>query len=412
MTVDYDTTKGIIMTALTFKSTVIPLVMAKPEFYMLLGLNLGIGYARRAGLYDPDDYHMTLAMGLTGVTGSLMTFFVVFYNGNVFSRYQKLYELTKGMSENCLYICSIIDKDIKNKALQRKLLRWLLASCFVFFFERTGEGGGDGVADSEFQQLANLGLITAEEVKALKNHGKTMKHWAIPSFVLLHWSMKLYRVHTARIADLDKTYFVVRKCQEDVVEMLELPMPFQYYHIMNLMLMLNLCLWAYSLALVDTYFAPVIFFFVQLMFQGMRELSIALADPYGTDETDFPLNEWMTGLYMRIHAIAEDEFDCAASVKLEDMPPLHQLTYGQNIIDVLDDSKLEGIGENADKTAEWRAAKKKSEAGKKVADTKKAEDQSGDYKALPVDEPAGERKSKRHSKEEHHEDDEEEDDGD
>ena len=40
----------------------------------------------------------------------------------------------------------------------------------------------------------------------------------------------------------------MRKCQAEVVQLFDLPMPFQYFHIMNLMLLLNFVLWAYSLA--------------------------------------------------------------------------------------------------------------------------------------------------------------------
>ena len=81
------------------------------------------------------------------------------------------------------------------------------------------------------------------------------------------------------------------KQQEDVVQVLEPPMPFQYFHIMNLMMFLNLMLWAYALGIEDSYFAPAIFMFVQLMFQGVRELCAGSSDPYGDDEVDFPLNE-------------------------------------------------------------------------------------------------------------------------
>merc|ERR1719326_2516480 len=103
--------------------------------------------------------------------------------------------------------------------------------------------------------------------------------------------------------------YKIRKCQAEVTQILGLPMPFQYFHIMNLMLLLNLCLWAYALGCEDSFFAPVIFMFVQLMFQGIRELSTGLADPYGDDEVDFPLNEWMTVLYVKVSGLLEDPWD-------------------------------------------------------------------------------------------------------
>merc|ERR1719469_975646 len=90
---------------------------------------------------------------------------------------------------------------------------------------------------------------------------------------------------------------------------------------MNLMLMLNLLLWAYSLGCQQSYFAPVIYFFVQMMFQGIRELSTALSDPFGDDEVDFPINDWIMTLYSRMYAILEDPHNIT-QVKLDKVEPL------------------------------------------------------------------------------------------
>jgi len=312
MTVKYDTSIGIIGTAFRLHMTVIPMVLQKPEFYLLLGVNLGLYCSVCLGYFNPGEEHAWLYMKLTSVTGSLMTFFVVFYNGNVYTRYQRLYELTKGMIENSIFIVAVADRDIKSKALIRKLTRWLVASNLIFFFERTinQENPEDGpISASEWDQLEALGLVEPLELEALRAHCKRLKSLAMPSFQLLHWSMKLYRVHSPRIPDLDKTYFTIRKCQEDVVETLEMPMPFQYFHIMNFMLLLNLSLWSYSLGILSSYFAPFMFIFAQLMFQGLRELSIALSDPFGDDATDFPMNEWMTGMYQKVYSLCEDDYD-------------------------------------------------------------------------------------------------------
>merc|ERR1719359_493613 len=101
---------------------------------------------------------------------------------------------------------------------------------------------------------------------------------------------------------------------------------------MNLMLMLNLGLWAYAFGCEDSYIAPVIFMFVQLMFQGIRELSTGLADPYGDDEVDFPLNDWMTTLYVKVSALLEDTLDIQEMVPKGSVPPLPELEEDENII--------------------------------------------------------------------------------
>merc|ERR1712224_474590 len=132
------------------------------------------------------------------------------------------------------------------------------------------------------------------------------------------------------------TLYSVWNCQSQIHETLDLPMPFQYFHIMNLMLMLNLLLWAYSLGCQDSWFAPVIYMFVQLMFQGLRELSTALSDPYGSDEVDFQINDWIVPLYTRMNAalgsyieVDEVEIDHASHL----MGPQEATTYMNMYID-------------------------------------------------------------------------------
>lgn len=340
---EYDASAGIICTAFRLKSTVVMQVFGKPEFYFLFVLHSGIAYAFKAGYYDPSLWNLELAMGLTGITGSLMTFFVVFYNGNVFARYNKLYELTKNMNESCLYAVSIISREISDKNLVRKLTRMLLASAFLFFFERTESSDDGNISAREWNQLKNLGLLNDEETELLKDHCKKLgRHCSMPSFMLIQWSMRLYRKKSARLGELEKTYWMIRRCQDDVVELMELPMPFQYFHIMNLMMMLNLTLWAYSLALEPSYFASIIFMFVQLVFQGIRELSVALSDPYGDDEADFPLDDWMTQLYVRLAALVEDPYQVDKHSPFTHVAKLKKLAAGSMVIDLLIDKEAEG----------------------------------------------------------------------
>merc|ERR1719198_2702124 len=111
------------------------------------------------------------------------------------------------------------------------------------------------------------------------------------------------------LAGILSKMYQIRGCQAFVVQTMELPMPFQYFHIMNFMLILNLVLWAYSLACQDSFFAPFIYVFVQMMFQGIRELSTSLSDPWGSDDVDFQVNDWLMTLYLRVHSIMEDDFE-------------------------------------------------------------------------------------------------------
>lgn len=337
MTVDYDPTLGTLKTALILQNTVISEVFHRTEFWGLIIFHCGVRVAMELELFEPEEYHVTLPLSLTGVTGSLMTFFVVFYNGNVFNRYNRFYEVTKQMNEECLNVVMMLSREISNVALRRKLVRMLIASCFLFFFERTqSEDGSFGnVSEDEWEAVVRMGLLDEEQERRLKLHCSQLRKNSVPSLILLHWSMKLYTCDAQKDHELEKAYWEVRKMQDDVVEMLELPMPWQYFHIMNLLVMLNLLLWAYSFALEESYFGSAIFVFVACIFLGIRELCVAMADPYGEDAADFPINEWMNQLYVRVHYLCEDDWTAAEMMHGLSNKQLEPVAEGKTVFDLL-----------------------------------------------------------------------------
>lgn len=318
MAIEYDSSSGIVVSAFRFKSTIIPMVVDGPEFWLFLILNIFICVMRHMGLFNPEIFHLDLPWDLTGTTGSLMTFFVVFYNSHVFGRYTKLYTLTKTMLECAVKVAAMLRVCIPDERIHWKICKYVMASILIFLFERTQGDEADPISKIEWDQLLALDLLTEEEIENLQQHCISLHQCdsAYPSFFPIQWSMELLRHVTEEPLDRDDmlssfygTIYKVWDCQARIKETLELPMPFPYFHIMNLMLMLNLFLWAYSLGCQDSFWAPIIYMFVQMMFQGIRELSTALSDPFGSDDVDFPINEWMMTLYARVYGILEDTHD-------------------------------------------------------------------------------------------------------
>jgi predicted membrane chloride channel (bestrophin family) len=346
--VEYDSSAGICYTSLKVKSTIIPMVLSGFEFWALLLMNSTVCILKHMGVFDPAEYHFDLPWGLTGVTGSLMTFFVCFYNQHVFGRYNKLYDLTKKMCESCLEVVSFTRIQVPNKGAQRKIAKLVISSLFMFFFERS-ESDADlsNLSNREFKQLEKLELLTAKEISQLQKHCKRYTKDALPSFLALMWACEIMRRVTPEpesrddmLAGFYGRVYDVRKSQAEVCQILDLPMPFQYFHIMNLMLMLNLVLWAYSLGCQNSYFAPFIYMFVQMMFQGIRELSTALSNPFGDDEVDFPVTDWMITVYARMYGLLHDPFD-VTKIDLDQSVPLFTPEHVRenNMIDVYVDFK-------------------------------------------------------------------------
>lgn len=345
--IDYDARKGALRTVLTLKDTVIQQVLQRWEFYALMCFHFGVRISHQGGYFNPEDYGLTLPIILTHVTGSLMTFFVVFYNSNVFARYNQFYVLTKNLNESCLNVVLQLSIEVKEHKVKRKLVRMMLASCFIFFFERTPSQSTEAaygmLSKAEWDHLARLGLIDKVQEKQLQAHCRALGNNAVPSYKLLQWSMTLCHHHVDRCVELDKGYWTVRRNQNDVLEMLEMQTPWQYFHIMSLMMVVNLSLWAYSFGLEASHISSMIYLLATCIFMGIRELSITMADPYGDDAADFPLNDWMHQLYVRVIDFCEDSelyYPGAADEILAPDTPVTALPTvkdGQSIIDLLRD---------------------------------------------------------------------------
>merc|ERR1719401_510258 len=69
------------------------------------------------------------------------------------------------------------------------------------------------------------------------------------------------------------------------------------------------------------------------MFQGLRELSTALSDPFGDDEVDFALNDWIFPIYSQIYAALQDNIDINA-IETSGIRPLVEPDYALKFINM------------------------------------------------------------------------------
>merc|ERR1711972_25485 len=120
-------------------------------------------------------------------------------------------------------------------------------------------------------------------------------HWCLDVGIQGHaMAVKALNVpQNARAGLLNKVQ-IFRDCQQQVRDILGLPVPFQYFHLLNMMIVINMLLWAYGMGCADSPLYTLVFVFAELIFMGMMELASAFADPFGTDEVDFPVGSWLT----------------------------------------------------------------------------------------------------------------------
>ena len=78
-----------------------------------------------------------------------------------------------------------------------------------------------------------------------------------------------------------------------ICNLLNLPIPLPYYH--TLVMLQNICFAIFSYALLEfgSFFTPVMLFAVVLVTVGLREVAVALSNPFGKDDVDFPIDKWI-----------------------------------------------------------------------------------------------------------------------
>jgi len=115
-----------------------------------------------------------------------------------------------------------------------------------------------------------------------------------------------------------------RSLQHTVRDVISLPVPFQYFHLLKLMIVVNIFLWAYNFGTAHSLLFTVIFFLASAIFMGMMELASDLSDPFGNDQVDFPvalwLTEWLQTLWSLLESEIPGEADGWKKVLLDEIP--------------------------------------------------------------------------------------------
>lgn len=320
MTFHYDSDRGLLRTALSLHGTVIPKVLSSKAFWAFFAFHMIVWLSFRFGLMGREELDPAADFGLdwkfVGVITSITTFFEVFYSQQCYGRYQALYKTFRGMIEDSFAFAYLMRVHVGDKSPSsvRLSIRYMILSMFLQVFEmksvESGEDSTGPAGDHELAGLVKFGVLKPRERDALAQVSR--KHRAMTA---LNWAASFALVGAAEskgpnniFGTLSQKLFLIRSGQQVIIDTLSLPVPFQYFHLLTTMICANLGLWAYSMGLTDSIFAPVVFFFASLIFIGMMELSSDLSDPFGDDEVDFPVDDWLAECVESIVEIIEGSY--------------------------------------------------------------------------------------------------------
>lgn len=316
MVLRYDNSQGIICVSLSCAHTIIPDVLSRPDFWFLLFMHASVAVAFRTGwIHDKvpnfgrEMSPFSISWDDIKVVSTMTTFFEVFYTNQAYLRYERLYAISGQIISSVCEIILTLRLHLANNVLYAHLAaRFTLSSTYLTFLE---VNDGD-ITDKEFAQMVDQGLLRPDEKEVLEGYGNGNHEQ-----LLLYWIADVARegLNTCvpkppsnGLKMLMDSLLSLRAAQTELLRVSALPIPFQYYHLLNTMVLLNLVVWGYAMAIVESMWASVTYLFSSIIFMGMLELADKLLNPFGDDDVDFPSKQWLDELIQSADVLLHTQY--------------------------------------------------------------------------------------------------------
>mmetsp|Transcript_73489 Transcript_73489/g.168475 ORF Transcript_73489/g.168475 Transcript_73489/m.168475 type:complete len:401 (+) Transcript_73489:3-1205(+) len=310
----YAPDEGLVQALARWQFTVLSMCVARWEFWAALAWHLGFAGIHTMKLDDSPAFAvMSVPWHNLKILTGLLTFFIVFYTNHCYSRYVRLYGLTKdvfkAIPEAAMTLRLMFsDPEQDNKSLPEQshgflAIRYLLAATIIFFRDLPPRD----IGEDDWQFLVDSSLLQSSTVKYLSTRSHHTR-----STLMIYWAIEVVHVGLGNRADrqlkvVSGGFLAMHEKLREIHETMSLPIPFGYYHVMNLMLFVNILLWGYGMGIANKFLAHVVYLLCLIIFMGMRELSGALADPFGDDIVDFPIGQWVLECWQECVMILEHD---------------------------------------------------------------------------------------------------------
>lgn len=339
----YDPQQSVTASAvMNFEKTSFAKALYKPEFWTIIMMHVGLVALASSGILGSiadsqpgDDETNAEDMGevlweSAATLQFFMTFFLTFYNEHCFSRYTKLYEECTHIMDGVLMFVHELTISLNIDELEPHRVmstKYVLAGVYIFFMTLTG---GD-LTRKEWGEIVKKGLLSTSEMDVMSQAAGDEI-----TLILYNWAMQV--VDDALMEDclwkelehshmhhkknpgishmhnrINEHLTKVFESQHQVANTVALPIPFTYYHLMGMVLLINFFLFGFIMSLFRTFWTCIPFAMVLLLFMGLREVATQLADPFGQDDVDFPvaafLNYTFESSFCLLEAFNKHEMD-------------------------------------------------------------------------------------------------------
>jgi len=302
MTIYYDSGQPAIKTFIQMKNSAVEQAIKRPEFWMYFLLHIFLIYMAKL---SPSVSWVQIDWKAAAVLQYFTTFFLTFYNSHCYDRYEEMYPACMGVLDGVMNFTheltiSVKHKDLRNHRLQA--VKYMLAATYLFFMGITG----DSFTDKEWEELVRKGLLTKQEAILLTRYPgpevvPILTTWAmyIVGDACDHdcmWGPRKQRVcHIHNRLNKHMEYF--HHHSRRIAQLMAMPIPFAYWHLMNVVFAFNFLLISVMISGFREWTTILPYGCALLIFMGLREVSNALADPFGKDAVDFPLVKYLDHVF-------------------------------------------------------------------------------------------------------------------
>ena len=240
--------------------------------------------------------------------GSVTVFFLAFYSNSCYTRFKQQYTTLKSIEGQMRTICILMrykfhpqhegmapEKEDIARYKMMELLRYLGAAYYLLCAKlHIGEDRGEVNLEMAY---SDAGVVTEEEMTILRQHQPSMQ-W----FKCICWAFHV--VQEAMEEDLcakddgrtiENEILTMRERMGAVASEAQMMVPLAYFHLINALTISTVLIFSYasSVAATDWRIFIVIWVAVSIGILGMREVAVQLAEPFGADDTDLPVVEYV-----------------------------------------------------------------------------------------------------------------------
>jgi len=256
---EYNPNQSYATTALTVSHTVLPAVFTEVTFWLFFIVHFTLWFFKDPMPMVSNDPHCEVNWSHLEVLVAVSNFFLVTYVGDVFHRYCDVYYAVKTLFSGVTDF--VLEMKFYTKAKHvlwlRLSARYLLAALCIFL-NRPLENR-EKVPAEEYEQLIQRRLLRPEEVAALsdllrQHAGTVVCHWAAR---VVHQSFTEMGMTSNQMRSLLDRILFIRQVQQSVLDTVKKPLPYPYFHLLNLVLLVKLSILAYGYARMNSIFAPI-----------------------------------------------------------------------------------------------------------------------------------------------------------